>query len=551
MLRNKYWFALLAVVMVISMALSGCAAGKAKGPEMNWNLGTEPPTLDPGLATDTTSVQVDEMLFLGLTDFDDKTLETIPELATEWSVSGDGLTWTFKMRKDVEWVQYDPEKQKATKKGKVTAQDVVYGVKRTINPETASDYAYVSYIIKGAEAVNTGESKDLDSIGVRAVDDYTVEFTLEQPAGYFPGIAGMWINRPVPQKVIEEFGEKWTEPGNIWTNGPYMLETWEHESSLVVVKNPYYYDAKNVQIAKVNCVMVVEASTAFAMYENDELDVQSPPLDDMDRVKADPQLSKEIYIAPRLCTYFYGFNTTKPPFDNPKVRQAFSHGVDRQKLIDTVLKGGQKPAKTFACPGIFGSPAEDSSFGGIAFDPAKGKALLAEAGYAGGKGLPEITLMHNTSEGHAKIAQFIQQSWKENLGVEVKLANQEWKVYLKTVTEDAPQVYRMGWCADYPDENNWLLEVFHPTKSANDPKWDVDSASAKKFMQLTEDAAASADPAERKRLYFEAEKILCEDEAIIIPIYYYTTVVCSKPYVKRGYAPLGGEHWDKWTIEEH
>ena len=156
------------------------------------------------------------------------------------------------MRKDVQWVQYDPATKKTTKKGPVTAKDVVYGVKRTVNPETASDYAYVDYIIKNAEAINTGENTDLDSLGVRAVDDYTVEFTLEQPAGYFPGIAGMWVNRPQPQAAIEAGGDKWTEPGNIWTNGPYVLDTWEHESKMVMVKNPHYYDAKNVDIEQIN-----------------------------------------------------------------------------------------------------------------------------------------------------------------------------------------------------------------------------------------------------------------------------------------------------------
>jgi len=159
--------------------------------------------------------------------------------------------------------------------------------------------------------------------------------------------------------------------------------------------------------------------------------------------------------------------------------------------------------------------------------------------------------MFNTSEGHQKIAEFAQQSWKENLGVEVKLANQEWAVYLDTLDEDAPQIYRNGWCADYPDANNWLLEVFHPTKSQNNPKWDPQSPSAQAFIEAVEKAAASSDPEERKKLYFEAEKILCVDEAIIIPVYYYTRVVCTKPYVERTYAPLGGEHIDKWKVTAH
>jgi oligopeptide transport system substrate-binding protein len=572
MLRNKRWFALLSIVIVMTMVLSACVqqpAGPSEGPGeapavptgpqplpsdaaydvyLNFNLATEPPTLDPNLATDTTSVQGDELLFLGLTDFDDKTLNTIPELATEWTVSDDGLVWTFKMRDDVQWVHYDPVNKTVEAKGPVTAHDVVYSVKRCLDPATASDYGYVDYIIKNGEAVNTAEITDLDSVGVRAVDDYTVEFTLEQPAGYFPGIAGMWVNRPVPKTVIEQYGDSWTEPGNIWTNGPYLLDTWEHENRIVMLKNPYYYSADTVQIGTINMVMVTEDSTAFAMYENGELDVQNPPLDDMDRIKADPVLSQELYIAPRLCQYYYGFNTTKAPFDNVLVRQAFSYAVDRQKLIDTVLKGEQKPAFTFAPPGIFGSPAEDPDFPGIGFDPAKAKELLAEAGYPNGEGLPDITLMYNTSEAHQKIAQFVQQSWKENLGVEVKLANQEWAVFLDTVKEDAPQIYRMGWCADYPDENNWLLEVFHPLKSANDPKWDPESESAKAFMEATERGAAVADPAERAAAYYEAEKILCTDEAIIIPVYYYTRVVCTKSYVQRTYAALGGEHIDKWTV---
>ncbi|MBC7239683.1 MAG: peptide ABC transporter substrate-binding protein, partial [Chloroflexi bacterium] len=214
-------------------------------------------------------------------------------------------------------------------------------------------------------------------------------------------------------------------------------------------------------------VMVVEESTAFAMYENGELDVAGVPSTEMERVKADPVLSKELYIAPYLCTYYYGFNVSKPPMDNVKLRQALSYAIDRQKLVDTVLKGGQRPAKTFACPGIFGSPADDPNFVGVSYDPAKAKQLLAESGYTG---TPEITLMFNTSEGHQRIAQFIQQNWKDTLGLDVKLANQEWKVYLQTVNEDAPQIYRLGWCADYPDENNWVLENFHPTKGSNSPK---------------------------------------------------------------------------------
>ncbi|HZD44221.1 MAG TPA: peptide ABC transporter substrate-binding protein, partial [Methanomicrobiales archaeon] len=293
MLRKRTLFLVVSALVVVSMMISGCGPkGQALAKSINLDLGTEPPTADPGLATDTTSVQVDELLFLGLTDFDEKTMEVIPELATEWSVSDDGLTWTFKMRKDVNWVKYDPATKKFEKERPVTAQDVEYGVKRTLDPATASDYAYVLYIVKNAQAYNTGEITDATTVGVRALDDTTVQFTLEQPAGYFPGIAGMWIARPVPQEAIDEYGDSWTEPGNIWTNGPYAMDTWEHESKMVLVKNPQWYDAKTVSIETINWTMVVEESTRFAMYENGELDSCAVPSADLERVKADPVLSK-------------------------------------------------------------------------------------------------------------------------------------------------------------------------------------------------------------------------------------------------------------------
>ncbi|MFN2154312.1 MAG: ABC transporter substrate-binding protein, partial [Anaerolineae bacterium] len=230
---------------------------------LNWNLGAEPPQVDPALSTDTTSVQVDEMLFLGLTDFDDVTSEVIPELATDWSVSDDGLVWTFNMRDDVPWVRYNPatgETEVMTDENgdpaMVNAHDVEYAVKRTLDPATGSDYAYVLYIIDGAMAVNTGEETDLDTVGVKAVDDYTVAFTLKQPAGYFPGIASMWVARPVYQPVIDEYGARWIEPGLIVTNGPYTLDTWKHFDSMVFVKNPYFYDADTIEIERVEAVMI-------------------------------------------------------------------------------------------------------------------------------------------------------------------------------------------------------------------------------------------------------------------------------------------------------
>jgi oligopeptide transport system substrate-binding protein len=565
MSRGKLSRMLMAVVVLL-LALSVVQCGpkpkEAAPAVLNMNLSTEPPTLDPALATDTTSVFCDKQLFLGLTSFHLETGKVIPDLATEWSVSGDGLTWTFKMRDDVKWVNYNPETKETKEVGTVNAHDVVYGVKRTLDPETASDYAYVLYIIKGAEAVNIGEGS-VNDVAVKAVDDYTVEFTLENPAGYFPAIAGMWVARPQPQAAIEEFGEKWTDPGNIVTNGPYMLESWEHEASLVMVKNPKYYDADNVQIERIEGAMVQEVSTQMAMYENNELDVTGGtgdglPLEDMDRVKADPELSKELKIVPRLCTYFYGFVNTKPPMDNHLVRKAFSAAIDRQSIVDNILKGGQIPAKHFACPGIFGAPPPDEV--GIGYDPEQAKVWLAEAGYPDGEGLGEIILMHNVSEAHAKIAQAVAAMWKETLGVDVRIETQEWKVYLQTLkkttpVEEVPHVYRLGWCSDYPDENNWVHEVFNTEVGANRARRGcVDSNCSEvqptKFDELTMQAAQESDPEKRKELYREAERILSEEEAAVAFIYHYTRITMTKPWVTVRYEPpLGGAPIKDWRID--
>ena len=518
----------------LSLVIGFCLIAFAAPITVNLNLGTEPPTIDPALAADLVSADVIEQLFLGLTDYDDRTMAVIPELATSWEVSKDGLVWTFHLRKDVKWSDGKP----------VTAHDVEYAVKRACNPATASDYAYVLYIIKGAKEVNTGKIKDLNYIGVKAIDDYTIQFTLNHPAGYFAAIAGMWVARPVPRWAIEKYGDKWTEPENIVTNGPYLLTKWVHEDELILEKNPDYFDANNVQIEKVHCVMIVEESTAMVMYEDGKLDSVGVPLDDIDRVKRNPVLTKELIIGPSLCTYYYGFNNTKPPFDNPLVRKAFSAAIDRQFLIDHVTKGYQTPATTFTCPGIFGHVLPSKGVG-IGYDPKAAKKYLADAGYPKGKGLPEVTLMFNTSEGHRKIAQAIQAMWKENLGVEVNLANQEWKVFLKTCKEDAPQIFRLGRCTDYPDANNWLYEVFHSTDGQNRIKW-----HNAKFDRVVEKAVRESNPTKRLELYKQAEQILCGEEAAIAPIYFCTRVVLVKSYLKRTFAPMGGEHIKDWRIKK-
>ncbi len=529
-------------------------------------IGTEPPSLDPSLATDTTSIFFIRQMFVGLASFDENA-NVIPSLAKDWTVSDDGLEWTFNLRDDIHWVHRDPNTGEFEDLGPVTAQDVEYGVKRTLDPNTASDYAYVLYIIKGAEEFNTADpnaenfAELRDAVGVEALDDVTVKFTLKEPAAYFPSIAAMWVTFPLPQETIETYGDNWTEAGLIVTNGPYTLREWSHGSEIWIEKNPLWVDADKVQIELVGGPIIQEASTAMAMYENNEIDMMAdpgwgPPLPDMDRIKADPELSQQLFIAPRLCTYYYGFVNTKPPFDDPRVRKAFAMAIDRQSLIDNVTKGEQRPAHSFAPPGVFGNVADDMEVGGFlvmddyAEQVKQAQELLAEAGYPEGEGIDAL-LMHNTSEGHAQIAQAIQAMWQEAFPkANITIENQEWAVYLKTLLpespdEEKPNIYRLGWCADYPDENNWVNEVFNSKSGQNYAKY-----NNPKFDELVEQAAFEPDPEKRKELYKQAESIFINEDMAIAPIYYYTYVRLYKPWLtKVVVSPVSGDPIAEWEID--
>jgi oligopeptide transport system substrate-binding protein len=536
-----------------------------------WNFGTEPPTLDPSLATDTTSHDIVANIFMGLTRADPATGEVLPYLATDWEVSEDGLVYTFNMRDDIPWVNYDPNTgewaQEVDEEGNprfVNANDVVYGVKRTIDPATASDYAYVLYNIVNAQAVNGGEEGvTLDDVGVEAIDDTTVQFTLVNPAAYFPSIAGMWVSNPQPQWAIDEWGNKWTEAGLIVTNGPMGLEEWIHGGNLTLIKNPLWPEADTVQIERVEGVMITEESTAFAMYENNELDTVPVPQVETDRVKADPVLGAELINVPDICTYYYGFTNNKPPFDDVRVRKAFVQAIDRQSLIDNVTKGGQIPATSFAPPGIFGAPEPGTV--GLPSDAAAAQASFQEYLDENGMTVDDfsamgITLMHNTSEGHANIAAAIQQMWKDTLGVDVQVENQEWKVYLETIRKEtplaeAPHIYRLGWCADYADENNWVTENFNVDFGSNGLRRNCaddncTQVTATEFDDITAAAAQESDPAKRVEMYKRAEEILAAEEVAYAPIYHYTVVNVTKPWLTRNYSRLAGNDFYAWTIDQ-
>jgi oligopeptide transport system substrate-binding protein len=552
----------LTLALVMVLALVGAAGAQEKVIYDGEALGaSDLPTLDPSLATDSSSIAVISNVTVQLAVYDEETVELMPGMAT-WEVSEDNTTYTFSLIEGVPWVEYDDEAGEVVEVTDedgnvryVTAHDFAYGITRTLNPETGADYAGVlaPWVVNGSEFLNS-EVTAAD-LGVEVVDDYTLTVTSPSAAGFLGGIYGMWIATAQPSWLIEEVGDLWIEDEYYQSYGPFTIKEWAHDESVTLIANPFWPGVDAMPQPKVDEVVmyVMDESVSLAEFEAGNLDIATVPITDIERIQADPNLSQAFYIAPNKYTYYYGFNNIKEPFDDVRIRRAFGLAINRQSVVENVTKGGQTPAGFFTRPDVAAGPSQELTpelgvpLMTMTQEEREAMAVELLEEYLAEKGItreemPPITLMHNENEAHAVLAQAIQQMWTDLLGVEVQIATQEWGVYLETLSNDPPHIYRLGWGWDYPDANSFLYDVFHSSSGNNDTNWTSDE-----FDALVEEARQLSDQDARRDLYTQADHILVWEDAAITPIYFYTQLRMFNPAItERTYSKLGYEVYAKW-----
>jgi oligopeptide transport system substrate-binding protein len=515
-------------VVIVVLPQKGIVARESNTPQtsvqpikMRLNLGPTEPQIDPSIGSGNASLAVIDQLFLGLTRWDEETGEAIPELAASWVASPDATVFTFTLRSDAYWTDGE----------QVTSRDVEYGILRSLDPATNAGWEYPLFVIENAEAYNNGNITDPDLVGITDVSRTKIRFDLNQPASYFPSVLAIPAARALPKGVIQTHGNAWTDLENIVTNGPYELR----EPSINLVKNDSFYNAGDVSINRVK-FRTVDDTTGWEMYNTGDLDSDRVPNDQWGTAQSDPDLAPELVSAPSTCTYFYGFNTSKAPFDNPLVRKAFISAVDRQGVIDDGTGYAQIPALTFTPPGVFGHVDGYTAGVGLPYNATQAQQYLSDAGYPGGAGLPPITLMYNTSTGHQNIARAVQDDWWVTLGVSVTLSDLPWSDYLDLLSTDPPQIWRMGWCSDHTDAYNFLYDSVIPSKD----RWG--GWTNLTYEGYLDTAAVTVDLGPRADFYRYAEEILVETDAVMLPLYFYANGYATKPYLDRTfrYGGVGG-----------
>lgn len=478
------------------------------------NNGAEVQSLDPHKIEGVPESNVNRDLFEGLlvTDVDG---HPAPGVAEKWE-NKDFKVWTFHLRKDAKWSDGTP----------VTAEDFVYSWQRLANPNTASPYAsYLQYgHIANIDDIITGQ-KPVTDLGVKAIDANTFEVTLSEPVPYFYKLLVHPSVSPVPKAAIEKFGEKWTQPANIVTNGAYKLKDWVVNERLVLERNTNYWDNAKTVINQVTYLPIASEVTDVNRYRSGEIDMtyNNMPIELFQKLKK--EIPKEVHVDPYLCTYYYEINNQKAPFTDVRVRTALKLALDRDIIVNKVKNQGDLPAYSYTPPYTDGAKLTEPEWFKMTQEQrnAEAKKLLAEAGYTADKPLT-FSLLYNTSDLHKKLAIAVASIWKKNLGANVKLENQEWKTFLDTRHQGTFDVARAGWCADYNEPTSFLNTML--SDSSNNTAHYKSPA----FDKLIGDTLKTTDDAQRAELYSKAEQQLDKDSAIV-PVYYYVNARLVKPWV--------------------
>ncbi len=487
--------------------LCGCGRNDQRADLVLIN-GAEPETLDPAIITGQPEGRIVNALFEGLCAFD-KTGKAVPGVAERWEISEDGKSYTFHLRADARWSDGTP----------VTAHDFVASWKRTLSPATASAYNYLLFPIRGAQAFAEEKTKDFSEVGVKAFDERTLVVELNSPTPYFLDLCSFPTLHPVPVSLIAKVGDDWVKPDHLINNGAYVLKEWRINDSIRLQKNPEYWNRTKVALESVDILPISKDSVAFNFYESGLADLV------MDKGLAPTSLLDELkkredfHAAPFLGIYFLRFNCSKPPFDDARVRKAFAMAIDKTRIVEKITRAGELPAAGFVPPGIEGYDGVN----GLPYDPDAARALLAEAGFPGGAGFPFVNYLFNESQQNESIAVELRDMWQKELGVNMNLGRQEWKVYLNSLSSLDYGIARSSWVGDYPDPNTFL-DMFVTGGGNNRTGW-----SSKDYDERTAYAAAEANPEARLRLLEGLEKMLVEDEAPIAPIYYYVGIQLYDP----------------------
>ncbi|MBI4789745.1 MAG: peptide ABC transporter substrate-binding protein [Chloroflexi bacterium] len=471
---------------------------------------SDPPTLDPALAGDASSAIYIVELFSGLVTLD-ANLKVIPDIASSWEISTDRTVYTFKLRQEAKFHDGRP----------VTAQDVKYSFERTANPATLSPTAdtYLGDIVGVKDKLNR---RAPDIKGVKVVDNYTLEITIDQPKAYFLAKLTFPTAFVVDKNNVERGGRTWTDKPN--GTGPFKLKEYVRGQRMILAKNENYYRDPKPQLDEVS--FVLGGGSAMTMYENGDLESTFVTIADFERV-SDPNspLNKELFVGPSLSTGFFVMNVRKPPFDDPKVRQAFALAVDRQKIIDVVFKKMVQPANSILPPGM---PGYNETLPSVQYDPARAKQLLAESKYAGK--LPDITWTTSGGGGGAgPEVQAITGMLKDNLGISVSIQQTDWATFIGQLNEperNPYQIFDIAWIADYADPENFLNILFHTGSTQN---WAA--YSNPEVDKIIDQAGLEKDVASRFKLYQQAEQMILAD-APVVPISYSREYWLTKPYVK-------------------